>query len=61
MLAIARGRCPKCAAPLVPMPFRGIEIDKCSGCAGVWLDTHELERIVEEEGGFASALRRVFG
>jgi Zn-finger nucleic acid-binding protein len=43
------------------MPFRGIEIDKCSGCAGVWLDTHELERIVEEEGGFASALRRVFG
>lgn len=61
VLAIVRGRCPKCAAPLVAIPFRGIEIDKCSECAGVWLDTHELERIVEGEGGFASALRRVFG
>ena len=48
MLAIARGRCPKWAVPLVAMPFRGIEIDKCSGCAGDWLDTHELERRIAQ-------------
>lgn len=34
ILAVARGRCPKCGAELVPVPYRGIELDKCSRCRG---------------------------
>jgi hypothetical protein len=30
ILAVAGGRCPKCGAELVPVPFRRIELDKCS-------------------------------
>src|SRR5438552_18431907 len=34
ILAVARGRCPKCAGELVPVPYRGVELDKCSRCQG---------------------------
>ena len=33
ILAVDGGRCPKCGAELVPVPYRGIELDKCSRCA----------------------------
>jgi ssDNA-binding Zn-finger/Zn-ribbon topoisomerase 1 len=38
VLAAAKDRCPKCSAPLVAVHFRGVEMDKCSRCQGVWLD-----------------------
>jgi uncharacterized protein with PIN domain len=38
VLAVARNRCPRCGAPLVAVPYRGIELDMCSRCQGVWLD-----------------------
>ncbi|MGH8057433.1 MAG: zf-TFIIB domain-containing protein, partial [Candidatus Entotheonellia bacterium] len=31
-------RCPKCGAQLVAITYRGIELDKCTACQGVWLD-----------------------
>ncbi len=40
-------RCPKCGMQLITIDFRGLKIDKCTGCAGVWLDEGELEAIVE--------------
>jgi hypothetical protein len=52
-------RCPKCGAQLVPVVFRQVEIDKCSECAGIWLDSGELERITTERG-FLGGLKRVF-
>jgi hypothetical protein len=60
ILAVARGRCPKCAAPLVELHLRGIEVDRCSGCQGIWLDFGELDRLTEGESGLVGALRRVF-
>jgi hypothetical protein len=60
ILAVARGRCPKCAAPLVELHLRGIEVDRCSGCQGIWLDVGELDRLTEGESGLVGALRRVF-
>ena len=38
ILSVAGGRCPNCGAELIPVPYRGIELDKCSRCEGVWLD-----------------------
>ena len=60
ILAVARGRCPKCGAELVPVPFRGIELDKCSRCQGVWLDFGELDQVVAEDKGFLGSVRRIF-
>ena len=60
ILAVARGRCPKCGAELVPVPYRGIELDKCSRCQGVWLDFGELDQVVAEDTGFLGSVRKIF-
>jgi hypothetical protein len=60
ILAVARGRCPKCGAELVPVPYRGIELDKCSRCQGVWLDFGELDQVTAEDTGFLGSVRRIF-
>jgi len=39
-------RCPKCGMQLVEIDYKGIKIDKCTECNGVWLDHGELEAIV---------------
>lgn len=36
--------CPGCSARMAPRPYRGVEIDQCVGCRGVWFDTGELAR-----------------
>ena len=61
ILAIAGGRCPKCGAALVPVPYRDIELDKCSRCQGVWLDVGELEQLAAEDAGFLGTMKRIFG
>jgi hypothetical protein len=38
-------RCPKCGMQLVEIDYRGIKIDRCTACDGVWLDVGELEEI----------------
>ena len=60
ILAVARGRCPKCGAELVPVPYRGIELDKCSRCQGVWLDFGELDQVVADDKGFLGSVRKIF-
>ena len=38
-------KCPQDGSPLDPVDVRGIEIDKCHQCDGMWLDYGELESI----------------
>ena len=38
-------KCPKCGMELIEIDYRGIEVDKCSECEGVWLNAGELEAI----------------
>ena len=59
-VAVTQFRCPKCGAALVEMHYKGIEIDKCSRCQGIWLDSGELERILPEAPGLLGALKRIF-
>ncbi|MCP4041471.1 MAG: zf-TFIIB domain-containing protein [Gammaproteobacteria bacterium] len=40
-------RCPKCGMELVEIDFKGIEIDKCSECGGIYLDNGELELLLK--------------
>ena len=35
--------CPKCGMELIEIDYKDIKIDKCSECAGVWLDAGEME------------------
>lgn len=61
ILAVARNRCPKCAAPLVTITYHKVELDKCSSCEGLWFDRGELDKVLAEEAGFLSGLKRIFG
>jgi len=43
--------CPKCGHHLLEIDYKGIAVDKCSHCDGVWLDAGELEQISHLEKG----------
>ncbi len=40
-------QCPICAVDLLMSEKKGVEIDYCPKCRGVWLDRGELEKIIE--------------
>lgn len=35
----------RCGMELIEIDYKGIEIDKCSECEGIWLDAGELEAV----------------
>lgn len=43
-------RCPKCAAPMQPVVFQGTEVDRCTGCQGLWFDLLEHQDLKEPAG-----------
>ena len=53
-------RCPKCGAELHPLPYKGVVIDKCFSCHGIFLDDGELEKVVGEERGFLTGVLSLF-
>jgi hypothetical protein len=42
-------RCPKCGMELIEIDYKGIKIDECSECEGIWLDAGELEAVSKLE------------
>jgi Zn-finger nucleic acid-binding protein len=40
-------QCPHCEAVLSITERKGVEIDYCPKCRGVWLDAGELDKILE--------------
>ncbi len=40
-------KCPNCDIALLMTERKGIEIDFCSQCRGIWLDRGELDKIIE--------------
>jgi hypothetical protein len=40
-------QCPNCDSELKISDRRGVEIDYCPQCRGVWLDRGELDKILE--------------
>lgn len=53
-------RCPKCGNELEEIVFRGVKVDKCFGCGGVYLDDGELEQLAGKAGWF-EAMRAFLG
>ncbi len=40
-------KCPSCNETLLMTEKRGVEIDYCPNCRGIWLDRGELDKIME--------------
>lgn len=53
-------RCPKCGMELIEIDYKGIKVDKCSECEGIWLDAGELEAISKLEKTGLDKLFSVF-
>jgi Zn-finger nucleic acid-binding protein len=43
-------QCPKCDAPMDPVEYEGITVDRCTGCSGLWFDMLEHEQLKAIEG-----------
>jgi hypothetical protein len=53
-------RCPKCGMDLHSLPYKGVVIEKCFTCHGIFLDDGELEKVAGEERGFLRGLLSLF-
>ncbi|MBN1795345.1 MAG: zf-TFIIB domain-containing protein [Sedimentisphaerales bacterium] len=40
--------CPVCKNAMVVLELRGVEIDHCFGCGGIWLDAGELDLLIDD-------------
>jgi len=56
-------KCPKCGADLNEVTFRGIKIDRCLLCDGVWLDEGELDKLAgtEDESVIGNIIQIITG
>ena len=45
--------CPKCASAMEKVRFQSIEVDRCTGCKGLWFDLMECEMLMEIDGSEA--------
>ena len=50
-------RCPKCGMELSEIDFRGVMVDTCFHCGGVFFDQGEVQKVLDQEN--AGVLRRV--
>lgn len=41
--------CPRCKEEMIILELDNVEIDFCSECKGIWLDSGELEMLLENE------------
>lgn len=46
-------QCPKCAAGMAKVSFEGVEVDRCTGCQGIWFDMLEHEDLKQLAGSEA--------
>ena len=53
-------RCPKCGMELIEIEFKGIKIDKCFQCDGIWLDSGEMDALSKLEKTMMDKLFSVF-
>ncbi len=44
-----RGRCPKCGDKIEALEFRGVPMDQCPGCKGIWLGPNDLQLLSEKD------------
>lgn len=45
-------QCPVCDLPLLIIDRNGVEIHQCNACNGIWLNSADLDEIIEAEVAF---------
>ena len=53
-------RCAKYGMELIEIDYKGVKVDKCSECEGIWLDAGEFEVISKFEKTSLDKLFSVF-
>ncbi len=53
-------KCPKCGADLEVIKFKGIMLDKCIECEGLWFDKGELQLLLSKEANIINSLMKSF-
>lgn len=53
-------KCPKCGADLEEFSFKGLELDRCNECKGLWFDKGELQELLKKEANIMRSLLKGF-
>ncbi len=53
-------RCARCGFEMHPVVFKGVTIEKCPNCGGIFLDSGEIEQIIGKESGFIGSVLGLF-
>ena len=53
-------KCPKCGMDLEEIVYRGILLDKCFHCNGMWFDDGEVETLAGKGDGFLHSVVGIF-
>lgn len=53
-------KCPKCGMDLVELDFKGMLIDECPTCKGIWFDAGEFDSLVKIERSSLDKLFNIF-
>ena len=51
--------CVTCKEPMVVLELRGVEIDHCLACGGIWLDAGEIELLIDSKPETGSLLEQL--
>jgi uncharacterized protein len=43
-------RCPRCNSDMERISFKGVTVDRCLGCRGLWFDRMEREMLLATDG-----------
>jgi hypothetical protein len=54
-------RCPKCGMELAEIDFKGVKVDRCVSCEGIWFDGGEIDRLLAQGEGFLGRIKSIFG
>ena len=53
-------RCPRDGQELITVSLRGVQVDSCGTCNGIWLEAGELDELVKnDEGTVLKKLRNI--
>lgn len=53
-------KCPKCGMEIIEVDYKGLKVDKCSECDGVWLDAGELKAVAKMDKSGIDKLFSIF-
>lgn len=46
---LCQNRCPKCGQAIQAVTFRGVPLDQCPDCGGIWLGPNDLATLAQKD------------